>query len=217
MKPFSKWTVEEVEDKFKLVSHIESKLMQDWIAVHSCISQQEEILLADLRKKLQRHVYDWNEQELTVYFIGPLLAMVDFDGEHYQPFLGREISVVYGDEILSGVVDFVVAQGRHSPKHPYFFIHEYKKEYDSSNDPLGQLLISMVAAQKLNNDGHPLYGVYVMGRYWHFVTLEDSEYTVHPGLNAAKSEIREIFDILKNTKAIIDNWAKSADRLTIDD
>ncbi len=84
-------------------------------------------------------------------------------------------------------------------------IHEYKKEYDSSNDPLGQLLVAMVAAQKLNDDGNPLYGAYVLGRYWHFVLLEGDTYAVHAGLNAAaQDDLSIIFGTLKQTKAFID-------------
>ncbi|MDM8559525.1 hypothetical protein [Candidatus Parabeggiatoa sp. HSG14] len=205
MKSFSKWTIEEVEEAFHLVSFLEMEKMTEWITHYSSFSHEEEILLNTLQKKLQHHVYDWNEQELIVYFIAPLLNLVDFEHHNYQAFLEREISVIYGDEMLSGVVDFVVAQGKRSPKHPFFFIHEYKKEYDSSNDPLGQLMIAMVAAQKLNNDNNPIYGAYVMGRYWHFVILNGLEYSINQGFNACKDEIKDILGILKNTKAIIED------------
>ena len=71
----------------------------------------------------------------------------------------------------------------------YFVIDtRYKKEKDSSNDPLGQLLVTLCSAQLLNqqkpkpslfnpkptNFEHiPLYGIYIVGRYWFFVRLKN--------------------------------------------
>jgi len=104
---------------------------------------------------------------------------------------------------LSGVVDFFVATGKRYPKHPYFFIHEFKKEHESSGDPLGLLLIAMVAAQKLNNNLKPIYGCYVMGRLWFFVVLEGLDYSTSLAYDATKNDIKEIFSFLKKTKGMI--------------
>ncbi len=213
MKPFSKWTIEEVEDTFQIIPTEENALLKEWMMISPALSQEEESLLGRLCKKLQSRSWDWNEEELKVGFIGPLLHIVDFDQKNYRSFLERDISVTCEEGKLSGTVDFVVARGRRSPKHPLFFINEYKKEHDSSGDPLGQLMIAMVAAQKLNNDGNPLYGAYVMGRYWHFVVLDGSEYAVSLGHNAAKNdELGEIFTILKETKQIIENLLDQAEK-----
>lgn len=103
------------------------------------------------------------------------------------------------------MVNFFVASGRRYPKHPYFFIHKFKKEYDSSGDQLGQLLVTMVAAQKLNNDDKPVYGCYVMDRLWFFVALQGSDYASSLAYDATKDEIKGIFSILKKTKEIIVN------------
>jgi len=205
MKPFSQWRVEDVEETFQIASEMEHPLLLAWMTGHAALLPDETRTLAQLKRKLLLHGYDWNEQEWIVYFIGPMISLADFDQAAYHPFLEREIAVQINQETLSGVVDFVVAQGKHSPKHPYFMIHEYKKEYDSSNDPLGQLLAAMVAAQMLNNDGNPIYGAYVLGRYWHFVVLRGAAYSVHSGLNAADSDdLALIFGTLKQTKTLID-------------
>ncbi|MEM7130049.1 MAG: hypothetical protein AAF702_27210 [Chloroflexota bacterium] len=97
----------------------------------------------------------------------------------------------------------MVAQGRHSPQRPFFFLHEYKKEI-GQKDPLGQLMVVMVTVQLLNQDGHSLYGAYVVGRIWYFVLLNGRAYVVHCGFNAASEEIQQIFGILQNTKSIIE-------------
>ncbi|EDN70114.1 hypothetical protein BGP_2120 [Beggiatoa sp. PS] len=67
------------------------------------------------------------------------------------------------------------------------------KAHESSGDPLGQLLIAMVAAQKLNNDLKPIYGCYVMGRLWFFVVLEGLDYSTSLAYDATKNDIKEIF------------------------
>ena len=142
--------------------------LQQWMESYPAPSEDERSALQALQDKLLDNVWDWNEEELKVYFIVPLLELVRFDHELYKPFLSRELSMTVQGDTVGGIVDFMVASGRRSPKSPYFFIHEYKKERDSSNDPLGQLMIEMVTAQTLNHDNHPVYGAYIMGRYWHF-------------------------------------------------
>jgi len=206
MKSFSKWTIEEVEETFHLVLQKHHERLITWMTPQISPSETEEQQLTQLSEKLLDHVWDWNEEELKVYFIIPLLNLVNFEQENVQPFLSRELSMTYQDEKISGVVDFLVAKGKRSPKRPFFFINEYKKEHDSSDDPLGQLMIAMVTAFKLNNDGHPVYGAYIMGRYWHFVVLDENSYAVHTGLNATNEERKTIWNVLKNTTQIIKEW-----------
>ncbi len=206
MKSFSKWTIEEVEENFHIEQRKHSELLKRWTASPASPAEAEARQLVELCDKLQDHVWDWNEEELKVYFILPLLNVVNFEQARYRPFLSRELSMTYENEKISGSVDYLIAGGRRSPKRPYFFIHEYKKEHDSSNDPLGQLMIAMIAAQLLNNDAHPVYGAYIMGRYWHFTVLDGRSYSVHTGFNAADKDIGNILGVLKNTKKIIEEW-----------
>ena len=203
MKPFSKWTIAEVEETFALNPCKQLEALSQWLNAPPPLRPEEEGVIATLREKLLDHVWDWNESELKGKFIFPLLAAVNFDEKLYQSFIEREISVAIEDETLSGTVDFFVASGRRYPKHPYFFIHEFKKEHDASGDPLGQLLVTMLAAQKLNHDGKPVYGCYVMGRLWFFVVLQGGDYAGSLAYDATKDEIKDIFSILKKTKAII--------------
>ena len=88
-------------------------------------------------------------------------------------------------------------------------MHEYKKEPPHKDDPRGQLLIAMVAAQLLNQDENPLYGAYVVGRMWYFVVLEGKSYTVHRGFNASSQEIGQILGVLKNIRSIIERLLKT--------
>ncbi len=84
-------------------------------------------------------------------------------------------------------------------------VQDSQKEQEPPNDPLGQLMIAMIAAQLINNDKNPVYGAYVIGRHWYFVVLEGLNYAVSVGHNAAKYEdLKSILGILKNTGTIID-------------
>jgi len=153
----------------------------------SCERQHQ---LNHLQNRLEERIYAWNEQELAINFIGPVLSIVDFNGDQYHSFSERELSVLY------------------TPERPYFFLKEFKKEVDSSNDPLGQLLIAMIVAQMLNENEHPIYGAYVKGRLWHFALLDGSTYAVHAGFNALTDDLQKILGVLKNTKLIIDGLAE---------
>ncbi|WP_417912473.1 hypothetical protein [Candidatus Electronema sp. TJ] len=210
MKPFSRWTIAEVEEQFNLKFCKHHAILEEWLNAPAALAPAEELLLQELCGKLQDHVWDWNEGELKGKFIFPLLAAVNFDEEQYQSFIEREISVKIENDTLGGTVDFFVASGKRYPKHPYFFIHEFKKEHDSSGDPLGQLLVTMTAAQKLNHDGKPVYGCYVMGRLWFFVVLQENDYAGSLAYDATKEDIKDIFSILKKTKEIIANLILAA-------
>jgi hypothetical protein len=188
-----------------------NQALHDWLTVVPTVSENEKQRLAQLSQKLLNHVHDWNEEELKVYFIAFLLDFVDFYQESYRPFLERDLSVQYEeDKRLWGNADFLVASGTQSPKEPFFFIHEYKKQLDTSNDPLGQLLAEMVAAQKLNRHSYPIYGAYIIGRHWYFVILDNTTYAESLAYDATKEEIIEIVNILRHTKTLIDQMIQSS-------
>jgi len=204
MKPFSKWTVEEVEEEFQLTLEANYQGLQSWLQGTSGVTEEETKRLHQLSQKLALYVRDWNEEELKVSFIALLLNMIDFYDVAFRPFMEREISVEYAEgKKLWGLIDFLVAQGIHSPKEALFFIHEYKKQLHSSNDPLGQLLAEMVAAQTINRHPHPIYGAYIIGRHWYFVILDGKTYSESLAYDATKEELITIFGVLRHTKDII--------------
>ena len=206
MKPFSQWTKEEVEEEFHLTADPQSALLQQWLAVSSAVSAEEEQRLRHLSRKLLAHVHDWNEEELKMDFIALLLDVVDFYQAHYRPFLERELSVEYAEgKKLWGIIDFLVASGKQAPKEPFFFLHEYKRQADTSNDPVGQLLAEMVAAQTANRHAHPMYGAYIIGRHWYFVLLDGQVYAESFAYDATKDDILAIVNILRQTKDLIDH------------
>lgn len=204
IKTFSQWTIEEVEDTFQLNQLEESHILTSWLRPEKELPQKQEQELDILRHRLLKNVYGWNEEELKMRFISPLLELADYNHEQFKPFFERELSVMADNRKLYGIVDMVLAQGKYSPKRPFFCLHEYKRERHSSNDPLGQLVISMIAVQYMNNDREPVYGAYVIGRLWYFTILEDNSFAVSLAYDATTEKLSEIMTALTKIKKIIE-------------
>lgn len=115
----------------------------------------------------------------------------------------RKLSGEIDGETVSGEIDLMLASGQFEPKKPYFCLHEYKKEKGVDNDPLGQLIIAMMTAQELNQDSKVIFGAYVAGRNWFFLTLKDRKYCISEEYVATREDIIDIFKILQNLKRLI--------------
>jgi len=205
MKEFSKWTIDEVEETFRLAPLDDHPLLDQWLKNDCAVSGTEEQRLAELCERLRVHIHDWNEEELKMYFISLLLDVVNYQHLRYQAFFERPLSVKVGKEKLSGILDCVIATGRRVPKRPLFCLHEYKPEKHASNDPLGQVLVAMVAAQLFNQDEKPMYGAYVVGRLWYFLVLTPPTYGLSLAFDATKlPELLDIFKLLRFIKQMIE-------------
>jgi len=66
----------------------------------------------------------------------------------------------------------------------------------------------MLVAQELNRREHPIYGVYVVGKLWHFMVLQQQEYVISKGFLADDEQIFDIFALLKALKVILLDIAK---------
>jgi len=211
MKSFESWSYEDVEIEFDIVKNKKSIVLQNWLDAEIKNNDIYNFLINDLKEKLLDNVNDWNEDELKMQFIAPLINLVNLSSDKYKPFSQRSLTLKTDKVETSGIVDFMVARGKARPKEPLFFLHEYKQQHPSKkNDPLGQLLIAMVAAQLKNKNNDTVYGVLVEGRFWYFVILKDKEYAVSYAFDATKEEIFKIYSILYKTKNYIDVFIKEA-------
>jgi len=201
---FEQWTSFDVERKLNIQSLWESPALSDWITVSNKPPEQLANQLSESAHYLSRYYNFWNEQELFGKFIAPLLYSVRMEGNSFNLFHERPLKAKVKDYSVSGIVDGMVAYGDTEPSHPYFFLHEYKRMKQSEADPLGQLLIAMIAARELNQDGKPIYGCYIIGSYWRFVLLDGDTYAQTQGYDASDpGELRTIWLILDKTKQII--------------
>ena len=108
-----------------------------------------------------------------MHFIGPMLSLVDFTGENFNAYANRSIKATIGDIELNGIPDGMIAKGRREPEIPYFCFQEYKKEIDPNGHPAAQALGAMLVGQRLNENKSPIYGCYVIGKFWTFMILEE--------------------------------------------
>ncbi len=204
-KSFEQWLYEDVERAFgltRLRKHPRLEYFKTLPFPEKAYANKMHIVDA-LCLDLLDNVDSWNEDELKFMFISPIIVMVEFKSEHYKVFTQRPMSVNYENDTktTSGKVEFMLATGKQTPRKPFFFLHEYKQENRRDNDPLGQLLIAMVAAQVQNEDEKPLLGCYVSGRNWFFVVLDAKKYAVSPAYDATDEvKIKQILAILSYFK-----------------
>ena len=216
MKPFERWKYEEVELTFgtKRVKTLSS--LAEWLKADEPADDFEIKILNKFYGQLVRKVDAWNEDELKFFFLSHIIALVDFTKpEVYSSFSQRTIAAkrkdIQGNDVdLRGRIEFFVAMGEQIPRQPFFFIHEYKPlNKTTPSDPLGQLLIAMLATQTLNDIKRPLYGTYIRGSNWQFVVLENNQYSVSDSFDALRQvEMFKIFSILKRCKSYIEEWVK---------
>ncbi|MEN9611564.1 MAG: hypothetical protein RLZZ628_2378 [Bacteroidota bacterium] len=204
-KSFENWLWEEIEDAFGLQRALQLPLLEQWLqGINLRIDASQLQFLERLRGLLASHHQDWNEEELKLNFIAPLLSFVNYyETPQYQPFAERVLKTTVGNWELSGTVDWLLATGKQVPRVPFFFIHEYKRTKMGDADPLGQLLAAMFTAKTNDEQHRPVFGTYIIGKDWYFVVLDGVEYAQSKPYQAVKAdELREIINILQHIKVL---------------
>lgn len=219
----SSFTEQKARRLLGLQIELKENLLSAWEqqAAQVDVTAVEEQALQRLQAKLKLYVRGWNVGELNSKFVGPLIELVDFD--HYESevttFWKRSLHIQIEQQEIKGIVDLMIATGISEPEHPFFFLHEYKKEQESSGDAVGQLLATMFVAQELNKQPQvfslfkdhkqtfehvPIYGVYVIGRLWFFARLKQNRYYISEAYDSLdEKDLRIIFKLLKAQKAMI--------------
>lgn len=202
-RTFSQWTLQDLQDTFRLKRHDSLPSLTDWLEMDCEIDPLDHKTLEKLQEKVLRNSAYWSEEELKFFLIAPLINMADYtDPVHF--FGGRGLTAEIDDFQLTGVVDGMLASGEYSPKRPFFCLHEYKPEESGrKDDPAAQVLSAMLAADKLNEDDEPVYGAYVLGRLWFFITLEGRDFSISKDYSASHEDIFDILRILKNLDSLV--------------
>jgi hypothetical protein len=220
---FSTFNEQEAREILGIKEDLKGNLLEEWEkrAASMIITAEEAKTLNRLHGKLKLYVRNWNEEDLKIKFIGHLIELVNFDDYENEitAFAERSLSLIIQNVEIKGNVDLMVATGISEPRHPFFFIHEYKREENSSGSPVGQLLATMFVAKELNKkpknftlfetkqrnfSNKPMYGVYVLGRMWVFVVLDEHKYLLSKSYDSTDlEELQAIFKMLKAQKEMI--------------
>lgn len=204
MRNFENWETQDLEIEFGLVQDYNSTLLNNWLSSTATFDDATKKRLDKLSNKYFEYADYWNEDELKMQGISPILDIVDYSSRFYTVFSQRPLSATINGIEIGGRVDFMIAKGKQKPIQPYFFIHEYKQETKrGSSDPKGQLLSELLAAQHRNNIAFPMYGCYVIGRNWFFVILNGKDYAVSDAFVASQKDIYQIVAILSQVKTYI--------------
>ncbi len=164
------------EVDLKTLFDIEKKLTQNkfnhWFNHNRDLSLETVDFLQNLIEQNRGLIDDYNEEDLKIYLISPLLNRINFILKNQEVRGFYELPMRYSTEkfILNGTVDFVISKGLFQSKKPYFFIQEFKRSEEYGN-PRPQLLAELISAIELNHWNH-IKGAYVIGGNWHFVILE---------------------------------------------
>ncbi len=204
IRPFRTWDRQDIQKHFGISRTETLSLLETWLAANEKLSDSENAVLENFRIFLSKKVDCLNEEELKMLFISKLINSIDFFEGGFRPYFDRKLSAKIQKIRVSGIADFMIAKGDIKPESPYFCFHEYKKaEGGETVDTLGQLLIAMLAAQTLNRNEKPIYGAYIIGRNWFFVVLDGENYAVSEEFVATRSDIFQIYKMLKYLKTLI--------------
>lgn len=197
-------TRQKLYDLFNVSETSYSQELEDWLTNLEELTDQERNITKFYQNRLLKNISDWNEHELSMGFIGPIINIVDFKVRYKLNFFAqRPLSAIIGDYELIGKPDGIIAGGGSEPKKPYFSFHKYKKDVNSSGDPAGQNLAAMLVGQQQNDGKEVIYGCYVVGRNWYFMVLKDKEFVVSRDYSATHDDIFNIVKILKSLRVIL--------------
>ena len=150
----------------------------------------------------------WNEEELKMHFISPVLNVADSYIENIcKTFFERPLEGILNNYKIHVIADCMIASYNEGgePQKPFFFLQEFKqKQLWGKTDPQGQMLVAMLLAQEFNADGHYLYGCFVKENNWRFTTLKGLNYCVSQQYDSTKKTdlLQNVF-ILRKLKELI--------------
>ena len=135
---FRQCTATLLDKIFGLRKVFSSQLLDRWLQAEIELSEKEKSILENYQELLILNSDAWNEQELALYFIGPILGLTHFTEPYrFNLFAERRISAVVSghnaDVELSGEPDGLIATGYREPEVPMFAFTEYKRKLDPNS------------------------------------------------------------------------------------
>ncbi len=120
---FNQCTLPLLDKNFGLRRAITSPVLADWLQDAATIelSAFERQYCRELQSLLLANTDSWQEQELSLLFIGPMFSIVKFtDLYRYNLFAQRHIEATLNNYLLTGEPDGLIASGYYEPEITYF-------------------------------------------------------------------------------------------------
>jgi hypothetical protein len=193
---------------FNLKQIEEIKALSEWIEPNELsLDDISESFLAKIEPRLKLEIDGWLEEELKMKLISPIFILSELqEPEKIGIFFERPITAEFEQGKISVITDCMISSifGMTAPKTPYFFMQEFKKSKGDKQDPEGQMLAAMIAAQHLNKNGKVMYGSYVVGAFWYFTVLDGKSYARSKASQLTEpKELRQVILRLRKLKQII--------------
>lgn len=198
---FSSISFQELNTLVEIDRVFEHSIFKSWFDNANLLSKEDIEFLDTLIKKHIFKIDSYNEEDLKVKFITPILNRVDFnfDDKKIRDFYEEKLKYENERFSLYGISDFMVASGLKYPKKPYFFIQEFKKS-KPNQDPEIQLIAELICAIEINNF-QIMRGAYIVGSIWNFIILEklgQDSYQYYVSQNFDSTKIDSLKGIYKN-------------------
>lgn len=198
---FSKVTHEILKKLVDIKQKMSNDHFVDWFSNKIVVDEEKHKFFQELIDDNKELINSYNEEDLKIKFLAPLLNKVQFKSTKNEFRDFYELPMTYKTDkfILNGTTDFVVSKGLFVADNPYFFIQEFKKG-QTEGYPESQLLAELISAVELNN-WDTIKGAYIVGAIWHFVILERLEkhkYNYFVSQNFDSTKIDDLENIYKN-------------------
>ena len=200
---FRNATFSDLEKIVAIEKKYDENKFDKWFSFKYDLSNSEEIFFQKLITENRLTLSAYNEEQLKMKFIGPLLYKVSYFFDDIKDWYEYSLTATVNGTVLKGKTDFMLARGFKKPKKPFFFIQEFKQDKNLI-DPEDQLLAELIAAMQINNS-KIMQGAFIQGERWNFLILEkleagNYEYFVSEGFDCLK--IKDLKQIYINLQAV---------------
>lgn len=208
-KRIKQYSEAELIDTFKLtrlVSNQCSVQMQTWLDCETTLNDGEQYLFDLIFNDACQNIGGWHEEDLKMKFICFVLRLGNLvDNQHFHTYFERTIETTVEGHFLKVKTDFMLAKGiLDMPQVPYFHFQEYKRQTDPNGDPIAQVLEAMLIAQEINQNKQPIYGAYVIGKFWNFIVLENKTYSLSKTFDCTEhDDLLKIIAVLRKFNQLI--------------
>jgi len=202
------WSEAELIDTFGLTkTKFDSPLLIEWLDTQIELDSTENVLFGRIIKEAKFFIEAWNEEDLKMNFIAFIIDLGNLKvSDKFRTYYEKTIEATVEGIFMKVKSDFMIAKGiLDMVKIPYFHFQEYKRDKDPYGDPIAQLIEAFLVAQEKNQNGNPMYGCYIIGRFWYFVTMEGKVYCVSKAFDSTdETDLLQIIAILRKFREILE-------------